>query len=312
MRVRRGQPLHPGRDGRALVPALSAPAQPRQHRRPAGIPRVDRRLSPQQFQGTADFVVHDRRERPVLAEALGSAVLPTPVPYERRVFALSSEPRNTSAAARTVNAFPAVSRTTEGTAFSLATDNRVASRTAPQMSPQVVISNVGKDGYSSGVSSGARTVLALGGQCTGAIGEQTWQLIRKHGGRGRGVDRQPGGSGQQRVTFRIQWRAGPATVATPRAPEDDDPMPPRPVFQGRVAFRPVQSGAAGLVPSLSRGDAGIGERFGHSCAVPAPLGVVHGWLPVGAVGVIDDPCAGPERGHGMRAMCRTRSALTPW
>ncbi|CCK24665.1 hypothetical protein BN159_0286 [Streptomyces davaonensis JCM 4913] len=48
-----------------------------------------------------------------------SAVLPTPIPSDRSVFALSSGSRNTSAAARTVNAFPTGSRTTAGTAYPL-------------------------------------------------------------------------------------------------------------------------------------------------------------------------------------------------
>jgi hypothetical protein len=68
LRVRRGHPLHPGWHLRAVVPALGTPAQPGQHRRPAGVPRVDRRLAPQLFEGAADLVVRDGGERAGLAE----------------------------------------------------------------------------------------------------------------------------------------------------------------------------------------------------------------------------------------------------
>lgn len=133
--VRHGQPLRPGRDRRTVVAVLRAPAQPGQHRRPAGVPGVDRRRAPQQFQGLADLVVRDRPERAGLPDPLGGLADPDTVAAdgvrvaERVEEGVGRRPDG--------QRLPGRQSHDGGHRFPLATDNRAASRTARRTSPQV-------------------------------------------------------------------------------------------------------------------------------------------------------------------------------
>lgn len=133
--VRHCQPLRPGGHRRALVATLPAPAEPGQHSGPAGVPGVDRSGAPEQFEGLANLVVRDRRQRPAFADPLSSLADSDPVVPDRvRVAERVEEHVGRRPDSQRL---PGRQLHDRGHHFPLAADNRAASCSNRRTSPQV-------------------------------------------------------------------------------------------------------------------------------------------------------------------------------